>query len=75
MPGFRGTDGLLGIPSSLAGGMQGLNQKSCLSDFGEYYIIIHIFSGFSIVRKSPVQNKAFASYALANVGVTVIRSW
>ena len=33
-------------------------------------MIIHIFSGFSIVRKSPAKNKAFASYALANVGVT-----
>lgn len=29
----------------------------------------------AVMGKSPVENKAFAPYALANVGVTVTRSW
>lgn len=33
--------------------MQWLTQSSCLSDFGEYYIIIHVFSCCSTIGEGP----------------------
>lgn len=46
------------VLSPLAGGMRGLNQKPCLSDSGECYVVIRIFSAFSIIRKNPAKNNA-----------------